>query len=346
MTTIRVRSEHDDVAIQVGDLPPSTQAEPEDRTRRPRSRSFGTRLCGLIARRPFPAPEQRFDSKALSHVAAWTAGGFSLLVAALTFLGVREGYLDHMIRVYPGFALVVFLLVGAAVIAALLAPTFQAERGLYFHLGPFLAWILVMSGLLILQYWISDIDIDVSDEVVVNFFAWVFGVVLLTATVLLWRTAVPATAALLVLAVTNLGFGIYGAVRLTVVSKLDLPEVQVSAQVESSEASAGSLKIAVDGTGFEDRAVLLSIESSDPSRDLLHQVLLSPNVSGDVRQDLGFPVGSLNAKSVVISTKICKVGTEQGGTSAEPVEFGRAMGKDCTPEQMRAFVTLSPTDAG
>ena len=76
-----------------------------------------------------PAPPAPCDSAdELDKVAKWLAGAFVLLSTVLTFIGIKEGQLDRILRNEPRAALFVFLLVGLAVIGGVVAPAVHPDK--------------------------------------------------------------------------------------------------------------------------------------------------------------------------------------------------------------------------
>src|SRR5690606_24411340 len=54
----------------------------------------------------------------VTELARWLASGFTLLAGVLTFFGVKEDVLDRALVQFPYAAMLVFCLVGGAVVAA------------------------------------------------------------------------------------------------------------------------------------------------------------------------------------------------------------------------------------
>lgn len=64
----------------------------------------------------------------LDAIARWVAGAFVLFSSVLSFIGIRDGQLDRILRSEPRAALFVFALIGLAVIGGVVAPAVGPEK--------------------------------------------------------------------------------------------------------------------------------------------------------------------------------------------------------------------------
>ena len=64
-----------------------------------------------------------FVADKLSDLSKWAASGFALLASILSFLGIKEGYLDRIIAESPQASVFVFAALGLGVVASLIAAT-------------------------------------------------------------------------------------------------------------------------------------------------------------------------------------------------------------------------------
>ena len=210
-----------------------------------------------------PQHKELLDSTKLADAAAWGAKGFTLLAAVLTFFGIKDGFLDRVLRADTTAAMWVFVMVGLGLLCALFAAAFTAT----YRLSGF--WLLLAVGLL------ASLTLIVVPNVrktnVPGFtggLTLLVGCFLLAAAVaaLVWKISVPLTAGVLVLGVAATAFGLYGATKIAVVSRTAPVSPQVTAALESDDAGT-SVKVTVSAGQREGSPLVVVVRAMPRTMD-------------------------------------------------------------------------------
>ena len=283
-----------------------------------------------------------FDSAKLGDVARWAAAGFTALVAILTFFGIKEAVLDQLLRSAPTAALFVFLLVGLGVVSSLFAPALVATKRVY---G---TWIVVAVTVIALLTWMILPNLDESTDqsrITLQMSVLVLLVLVLLAFLLI-RVPVSITAALLIFAVACISMGLYGAAKLSVLSKTFSIEPQVTATIKKAD-DRQVLEAVVQAKRQDKKVLFLSLvgirnqvatdgKDEQEQEQVLGKNRLPPDAAGEISATVSFPIVTSTWHQFIVRT--CDA--EPCSAQDERVRLAGEL-----PEAMRLSGTLTPGSA-
>jgi hypothetical protein len=241
-----------------------------------------------------------FVADRLSDIAKWSAGGFGLLVTILTFLGIKEGYLDRILAESPRASVWVFAALGLGVVTSLIGAATNPKFTVY------AAWtiaaVLVLSG--ITYFAVPDIDGDDAPTAV--FWCGVaIGLAVLGYSILRWSTwHLSLPAALLLIAVTATSLGLYSAVKISVASKALPEDLDVGTPTIQVVRGVPQVRVHLEGSQQTYRAGLVRISgvTTDGKRSSnIGTARYRPDETNSVDQTLSFPLSFRTWKSVSVS---------------------------------------------
>jgi hypothetical protein len=308
------------------------------------------------------------NSAALNDVAKWSAAGFTALAAILTFFGIKEGVLDRLLRADPTAALFVFILVGLGVLSGIIAPAFETTKRIYVFFVVFAVTTLAVLTWLIMP----NLDQEGRGSITLGMSLGLL-VTLIAAAVVLNRVPVSLKAAVLVFGVACTSIGLYGAAKLSVLSKTFGLEPQVTATIRVTEGR-DVLDVSVSAERQDDKVLLVeaigvrnvSVNGVKGRQEhSLGAVRLAPDGTGVISTTVSFPVvrsawhkfivRSCDAESCSsqnCSTESCSTGIERlrlAGTLPELApRLSGALGPGSSRRTARATVKAEamPADMG
>jgi hypothetical protein len=218
-----------------------------------------------------------FDDSKLISVATWSARGFTLLAAILTFFGITEGVLDHVLRSDPTAALWIFCLLGVGVVCSILAPAIKATKQLP---TTFLLWAVASLGSLSLLL-LPKVAGEQGPRLTLLSFLLIGGVVLVGLFLIL--TSVSVVASLLVLGIAATSFGLYGTTKLAVLSKLGSAEPSITATI-TTEGAAEVLTVTARAAKAEGKrlTVVANARRVGHTSQLAGEVIFRPDGVGAI----------------------------------------------------------------
>ena len=220
--------------------------------------------------------------------------GFTALTAVLTFFGIQGGALDRILGQSPYAILWIFALIGAGVLAAILAVAIDSDPDprvsvpwfiVVLGVAAAITWLLVPlhepavdgTALLGSLYTLGD---------TLAFILFVLVVVVLAA--LADGRYTTLVAATLAISVAALALGLYGATALSLRSKAEPVSPRASADVTTTDSGAQTLKLDLRaGRIPADRSLRLVFADG---ADLLGKVDVAPDANGDINQKISFPL--------------------------------------------------------
>lgn len=260
------------------------------------------------------------DEQALPGLAKWMAGGFTFLSAILTFFGIKEGVLDRIVRTNARASLLVFCLIGLAVVAGAVAPVLARDWQIR-------AWVVVAAiAVLVLVVGVSLPDLDGTSGG--SGWTWAPPVVavVVVAAVARSRLYMPLIAAALVVGIACLGLGLYGAAKLSVEAKMLNSRVEVRAVEKKNALTISVRDDAMGGDGY----LLVRARAQTQRRGAGATILstrLFPDAAGTVDRDLVLPLPDQRVAGVEITARDCTahgkdaVDDERDCTAKDPVSF-------------------------
>lgn len=267
-----------------------------------------------VAKHLFPTEAQPktllVDEGKLGDAAKWMAGSFTLLTAVLTFFGITGGVLDRILRTYPRHALFIFCLVGVAVAVGVLAPVLKSDQRVA-------TWVVIAAiasaGAAI---WVGFPDLPATDDSLAlgKGPTWFAVGLLLAAAVFLWKSSIPLITAALIVGIAFFGFGIYGAAKLSVMSKGTTEDPQLSADTIVTDGSR-SVKITAVASRLDGHYLVIQMSNPDdpkPGTGALGTARLSPDASGALDRTVTFPLGAGYRSPLVIAAAKCPLEAENG----------------------------------
>ncbi|MDQ1712935.1 MAG: hypothetical protein QOE45_2385 [Frankiaceae bacterium] len=258
------------------------------------------------------------DPAKLDAAAKWTAGGFTLLTAVLTFFGIKEGVLDRLLRSPSAAgAVFVFSLIGLGVVCSLLGPAFRVNK----HAR--VRWLIGAVAVIgALTWWYVHPAGGRSLRPVV------VGAVLVVLTArLLWQARLSLVAVVVLLGVAATSFGLYGAANLSVQAKTFPDEPRLVASLETADGHE-VVKVVAKVAKFEDRRLLVTVigrhaESGTPSGPVIKDIgvvlgrsILTPDGVGDIDATVSVPV--VSTQWATLSAGYCALGT--GAETCLPID--------------------------
>jgi hypothetical protein len=255
---------------------------------------------------PFLAPPTPEDSAGpfltdkLSDLSKWAASGFALLASVLSFLGIKEGYLDRIIAESAQASVFVFTALGLGVLASLIAASTNPLWNVY------AVWMIAaVLGLAVTTYLaVPDIDGDNAPTTL----AWVglgIGVALVIyafANREYWKLALPV--ALLLIAVTATSAGLYSAVKISVASKALPEDLEVGTPTVRVVNGLAQVLVSLKGSQQTYRAGLVQVTGVATDRDGSIQIgtkRYRPDETNGVEQTLPFPLAFRPWQSITVS---------------------------------------------
>lgn len=226
------------------------------------------------------------DPAKVENAAKWATGGFALLGALLAFFGIKDGVLDRILRAEEDRVLVVFILIGAGVVASVLAPAFQKDLQIR-AAGP----CLIVAGL-----GVAAMAAGWEDAQGVRLAVAIVGfVVLAVVTVLLWTKWTSLVAAALVLGVVATSMGLYAAATLAMGSKSFDDDPRVLGTLEDS-GGAEVVKVVARSSARDGEPLVVIVrgyaDAQDADADEIGRAILTPDGGGEVDATQTFPVTS------------------------------------------------------
>lgn len=259
--------------------------------------------------KPTPTPEDPvINPEKLPDVAKWASAGFTLLTAILTFFSVKEGVLDRLLRADPTAALWVFILVGLGVVCGVLAPAFAATTRL--RTTPIVLLVLVIAAFT----WRLLDDLQEEGQILLTRSMTVLvAVALLLSAWLLWGTSIALMAAVLLVGIAALSMGLYGAAKLSVLTKAYPTEPRVVAQVTRAD-TGDSIAVTVKASRQDDASLLLILvgdagTEGDADQERIEagteisRAVVPADAGGQVDASYSFPLDLADWRSV--SVRVC-----------------------------------------
>lgn len=252
------------------------------------------------------APSQTvIDESKLSGLATWMAGAFTLLAGILTFFGVKEGLLDRLLRTTPRPAILVFCLLGVAVFAGMVAPVLKVQGRI--RAVVVLAGIGLLGGVVLLA--LPDIAPG-EDEWIGVALPLIVVSVGLAAGLLLWGAMIPLIAGALMVGLACLSFGLYGAVKLSVASKLDSEEALVAAEVKGAPGPERIVAVTVAAAKMDSsqhlEVAVVSSRGNDGDRDI-GRARVYPDAAGAASKTLQFSLPNERLEGVSVRSRVCRI---------------------------------------
>lgn len=177
-------------------------------------------------------PEEPVDK--LDAVAKWLAGAFVLLSTVLTFIGIKEGQLDRVLRNEPRGALFVFVLVGLAVVGGVVAPAVGPEKRI--RLG--LVVLALGVPLVVAGPFLPDLGDGPGISGRWAAFAIVVGLLIVGGIAFFLGSLVTSLkAGTIAVALLLFAIGMYGAFKLSVTAKAakDRPSITAAFVIKESK---------------------------------------------------------------------------------------------------------------
>lgn len=233
-----------------------------------------------------PAPPdtlEYFEPAQITKAAEWSAKGFVLLAAILTFLGLEGGALERVLRNDGERVTYAFLLLGLGVVAGILTPALKATRLVYVRA---LLGALVLLGLVAI--WVGRHDGDGFRKAV----AWA-GIGLLVAALVVFRDAKTSiVGAALVFAVTCTSMGLYAASVAALQSTQYVDQPRVTAALKRAD-TGDTVEVSAKAARRADDAVvvvLLGHRTAQAAGEEIARQVLHPDGAGGIDATVQFPV--------------------------------------------------------
>lgn len=278
----------------------------------------------------------------LEGVAKWVATGFVLISSLLTFLGLTsDDKLDRILGAYPGSGLLVFVLVGLAVVLAIIAPALPRKPQLGFGLIP--AVLVVLSG--VVYFTVPDLG-EMSLWEQRKDFRWVFvtvlAILLLGVILGTWkRLPVPMNAMALAIAVISLSLGGYAAMKVAVLSKAPTGLGTISTELKT-DSSRATLDVTVSLAAIDpENFVELRTSFLDDTTSTENPVprKLASDATGLVTDTMQFLLPAPIPEFVTLSLYNCDA-EDVNSTDADQGEEETAKGDDCVDMGLSTTVRL------
>lgn len=250
----------------------------------------------------------------LPALAKWSAGGFGLLVSVLSFLGVKEGYLDRIIAESAQASVWVFAALGVGVVTSLIAAATNPKFPV------FAAWIIAAVLILAGATYLVVPDIDGDDVPTALFWSSGFvGLTLMGYAVLRRKSWVlPLPAALLLIAVTATSLGLYSAVKISVTSKALPEDLDVGNPTIKVVHGVPQVRIHLEGSQQKYRVGMVRIAgvtSSGTHASNIGTARYRPDETNSVDQTLSFPLAFRTWKSITVSQ--CEIAKDESRCTPE-----------------------------
>jgi hypothetical protein len=253
-------------------------------------------------------PEQQLDD-----IAKWLAGGFALISGLLTFLGIKEGRLDRVLRNEPGAALAAFALIGLAVALGVVVPGIPA--GTKVRAG-------VVASLVGLGFVIAAATFPNLGEPHPAIRGAVIGS-LVAATVVvaffLWPVAVSLKAGSLIVGLILFSAGTYGAFKVSVATEIakDRPSLTASFAVKDgvpvltvSVVAAGlrtNEDVSTSIFGYGPPAQVKGDDNCAPGCELITGLRIGGDTTGTVDKTLEIPISMGAYEWIRVRARICQL---------------------------------------
>lgn len=258
------------------------------------------------------------------------SAGFATLTAVLTWFGVSGGVLNRMLLQFPRAVLFSFVPVGLGVLGSLCATMLGHRPSATWLVAPV---VFTLGLVLVSTWWFPDLVVrpvagrpgDAGDRSVGMIVGLVAAVVVLIGGCWLLersfraarrrarergepdpdaRRRVGGGAVMMLLAVVSYAFGMYGAVKLTVVSKhYSQPFEAIASSAATDDPAWTTVSVAVAGGQFRPSATIhLMLRAGDTD---VASTYLAAGVGGDVpAKTLSFRVPS-SVDSIEVLAEAC-----------------------------------------
>lgn len=264
-----------------------------------------------------------FDTDKVADLAKWSAAGFGMLTALLTFLGIQDGMLTRVFFEDPTAALWSFILIGLGVVLAFVALALHAATPAR------LLWValagLVVGG--VTAALLKNID---ATEVTTKLL-WLTGALLALVVVALVLVPIKAPLPVVVLLVATISTscGLYAAAKISVEVKSAPETMKVRVRLTGTGGTQ-SLQIALSGSKQSDGVVEVVASSTPMSTGRRPR----PTVAGQVPQSrLWRSFFSADETRSVAESYDVPVDLSQWST----VSVQECVGVACAPKEVASF---------
>lgn len=272
---------------------------------------------------PATSPEK------LGALMTWVGGGFTLLVGITTFFGIQEGVLARVVRTQPAPTLWVFILLGFSVVLALVVPAITSTTS-----APWWLVVLVAGVIVVVSIAMAPDLPGPQPGPPLPSPLMVGGAFLVAVLILLFgssRLAVSWSVALVILAVTSLGCGLYIVAKLSVLDKLRLESAAVVSAISTTD---GRSRVEITAAGTELAGpVRVQVVGGFPGGDedeVLGWQVLMPSRSGTLEAQASIPIPSTVSSIRVLTCQ----------------EFNTSQQKACDPTVQQAQFELELPQTG
>jgi hypothetical protein len=241
------------------------------------------------------------EEQHLDRVSPWFAGGLALLTVGLVLTGAATGVLDRMLGSHPRESALVFALFAFALLTGVTLPALRADQRIRFAVV-----LLVVAALTAFTLQVLP-DQQADDSWIAT---WGVVVVLVVAALLLalfLDATLPIMAASLVIAVTALTLGTYGAVKLSAESRRLPAGTQVTATVTGAGVDrVVTVRVRAGGVDVSDQLELGVFQLDTEVR--LGVARLLPDASGAITTTVRFPVANPAIAQLAVAARTCRRG--------------------------------------
>ncbi|TCO55642.1 hypothetical protein [Actinocrispum wychmicini] len=234
-----------------------------------------------------------FTDEGLASMAKWAAGGFTLLTGVLTVLGFEGGALMRLVTADPVPAIFVFILVGLGTLCGLLSVAVEKKP---IQVPVVIGGIIVIGGLAMP---ILPNVADQTEKLWVNVAVIVVFAVLVAVSVKFRSRHLPWSAALVIVAVAVIGLGVYGAVKVAVVSRIVDNGASVSAELGNEARPVLKLHVKTTLPPNINQLDLQVLAINGGDKELLRVNLPSDN-SGEIDQTISVPITLGNGATDIV----------------------------------------------
>ena len=217
------------------------------------------------------------------------AGGFASLTSILTFFGLKDGYLDRVLVSEPYAALVVFILVAVGLIGSISAPKIGPSQKIQIWVPLLVVFMLLGSTGLVIP--------NVPNTAGVSPIVWIAGVVGVVLAIAIGvaivkreHAVVSVPAAVLIVAAVAQGIGLYGAVKVGVLSKNFSTAVTIDATVaHTPQTPTATIEVKIEALRVSSDEVL-ELSILNEAATTRASVIVVPAVGGKIDRTYTFRV--------------------------------------------------------
>lgn len=235
---------------------------------------------------PVSTAAKVFDDTGLTKMQGFVAAGFTTLIAVLTFFGVKDGVLQRVVQEEPRQSLLVFCLIGLGLLCGILA--YAINNGVKIYLVSVPVAVAALGGLTLRL--VKNLPHEGASDDVALAVITVGGTLLLVAMVSIAIGAkIPLSVAVLVVGVTATSMGLYGAAKVSVMSKLSVGEPRVAITAQDGDQPQLTLTVKAVLLGNQKLSYKLVGHRANALFDL-GSVVLTPDSLGEIDEAINFPV--------------------------------------------------------